>query len=73
MLPEPSSLLQMAENMVRDAGIDNFMFDDELLVMCGIRYVIEACGCGEDDCHGVQLRKAEMRNAETGAGGASLQ
>ena len=73
MLPEPSRLLQMAENMVRDAGIDNFTFDDELLVMCGVRYVIEACGCGESDCHGVQLRKADIRDTGTDTGGTSLQ
>lgn len=25
--------------------------------MCGVRYAIEACECGEPDCDGVRLRK----------------
>jgi hypothetical protein len=55
---ETSHLLQIAGNLVKDAGIDNFSFDKDMLVMCGVRYVIDACECGSDDCKGVRLRRA---------------
>lgn len=52
------SLKAMAQEKVERAGISNFSFDHDTLVMCGVRYTIEACQCGEADCDGVSLRKA---------------
>lgn len=47
-----------AQEKVERAGISNYSFDQDILVMCGVRYAIEACECGEPDCDGVRLRKA---------------
>ncbi len=52
------SLKAMAQEKVERAGIANYSFDRDMLVMCGIRYAIEACDCGQPDCDGVRLRKA---------------
>ncbi len=52
------SLKTMAQEKVERAGISNYSFDHDMLVMCGVRYMIEACRCGEPDCDGVSLRKA---------------
>lgn len=52
------SLKAMAQEKVERAGISNYSFDRDMLVMCGVRYTIEACQCGQSDCDGVSLRKA---------------
>ena len=52
------SLKAKARDKVERAGIANYSFDQDILVMCGVRYAIEACDCGEPDCDGVRLRKA---------------
>lgn len=52
------SLKARAREKVERAGISNFSFDHDILVMCGIRYAIETCDCGEPGCDGVRLRKA---------------
>ncbi|AOF96210.1 hypothetical protein OVY48_17380 [Sphingobium sp. SA2] len=52
------SLKAMAQEKVERAGISNYSFDRDTLVMCGVRYTLEACTCGEPDCDGVRLRKA---------------
>lgn len=46
-----------AQEKVERAGISNYSFDQEGLVMCGVRYTIAACDCGEPDCDGVSLEK----------------
>lgn len=49
------TLQAMAREKVERAGISNYSFDQDVLVMCGVRYNVEACHCGEADCDGVQL------------------
>jgi hypothetical protein len=51
------SLKARAQEKVERAGISNYSFDQDVLVMCGVRYTIEACECGQPDCDGVQLNK----------------
>ncbi len=51
------SLKARAREKVERAGISNYSFDHDILVMCGVRYALEPCECGEPDCDGVQLRK----------------
>lgn len=51
------TLKAKAQEKVERAGIANYSFDHDILVMCGIRYALEACSCGESDCDGVRLRK----------------
>jgi hypothetical protein len=51
------SLKARAQEKVERAGISNYTFDQDVLVMCGVRYTIESCECGEADCDGVQLNK----------------
>ncbi|NIJ16616.1 hypothetical protein [Sphingobium vermicomposti] len=57
------SLKTRAREKVERAGISNYSFDDDVLVMCGVRYTLAACRCGEPDCDGVRLeRNAAMLN-----------
>lgn len=51
------SLKARAQEKVERAGISNYSFDHDVLVMCGVRYTLEACTCGDADCDGVRLRK----------------
>ncbi|MFZ2997050.1 hypothetical protein [Sphingobium sp.] len=51
------TLKALAQEKVERAGISNYSFDQEDLIMCGVRYTLEACMCGESDCDGVRLRK----------------
>ena len=51
------TLKARAQEKVERAGISNYSFDHDILVMCGVRYTIEACNCGEPECYGVRLRK----------------
>ncbi|WP_242122908.1 hypothetical protein [Sphingobium sp. Sx8-8] len=46
-----------AQEKVERAGISNYSFDNDVLVMCGVRYTIATCDCGESDCDGVRLEK----------------
>ena len=55
------SLKIMAQEKVERAGISNYSFDNDVLVMCGVRYVIEACTCGGPDCDGVRLMRDSGR------------
>ncbi|OHC96735.1 MAG: hypothetical protein A3H25_10740 [Sphingomonadales bacterium RIFCSPLOWO2_12_FULL_63_15] len=57
------SLKAMAQEKVERAGISNYSFDRDTLVMCGVRYTLETCTCGEPDCDGVRLRKARPMTA----------
>lgn len=52
------SLKARAQEKIERAGIANYSFDRDVLVLCGVRYAIEACSCGEADCDGVRLNKA---------------
>ena len=51
------SLKARAREKVERAGISNYSFDHDVLVMCGVRYTIAACNCGEPDCDGVRLER----------------
>lgn len=51
------SLKVRAREKVERAGISNYTFDHDVLVMCGVRYTIAACECGEPDCDGVRLER----------------
>ena len=51
------SLKARAREKVERAGISNYSFDHDVLVMCGVRYTIAACDCGEPDCDGFRLEK----------------
>ncbi|MEC3911248.1 hypothetical protein U5A82_12460 [Sphingobium sp. CR2-8] len=51
------SLKARAQEKVERAGISNYTFDQDVLVMCGVRYTIEFCECGEPECDGVRLNK----------------
>jgi|GEM_PF-512809 len=51
------SLKARAREKVERAGISNYTFDHDVLVMCGIRYTLAACDCGEPDCDGVRLER----------------
>lgn len=53
----PMSLKVRAREKVERAGISNYTFDHDVLVMCGVRYTIAACECGEPDCDGVRLER----------------
>ena len=57
------SLKARAREKVERAGISNYSFDRDILVMCGVRYTIAACDCGQPDCDGVRLeRNAALAN-----------
>lgn len=51
------SLKARAQEKVERAGISNYSFDHDVLVMCGVRYTIASCDCGEPDCDGVRLEE----------------
>ncbi len=51
------SLKVRAQEKIERAGIANYSFDDDTLVLCGVRYAINPCTCGETDCDGVQLQR----------------
>ena len=51
------TLRARAQEKVERAGISNYSFDRDVLVMCGVRYTIAACECGEPECDGVRLEK----------------
>lgn len=61
------SLKAMAQEKIERAGIANYSFDEDKLILCGVRYAINACSCGETDCDGVQLQRV------ADADGATLQ
>ncbi|MGD9810059.1 MAG: hypothetical protein AB7U35_01830 [Sphingobium sp.] len=44
--------------MVKAAGIDNFHMENNLLIMCGVSYHVEACECSDPECNGLRLRRA---------------
>lgn len=51
------SLKVRAQEKIERAGIANYSFDEDTLVLCGVRYAINPCTCGESDCDGVQLQR----------------
>jgi len=59
MTPESNSLTARVREIVSAAGIDNFHMEENILVMCGIRYVVEQCGCADPGCNGLRLRREE--------------
>lgn len=59
------SLKARAREKVERAGISNYSFDHDVLVMCGIRYTLAACDCGEPDCDGVRLEKDAATTGRT--------
>lgn len=51
------SLKARARDKIERAGIANYSFDHDVLVLCGVRYLIRPCACGEADCDGVELSR----------------
>ena len=51
------SLKARAQEKIERAGIANYSFDEENLILCGVRYAINPCTCGEAACDGVQLER----------------
>lgn len=51
------SLKTRVQEKIERAGIANYSFDADTLILCGVRYAIEACTCGAIDCDGVQLQR----------------
>jgi|GEM_PF-2833283 len=72
MEAENTLLLAQVRDMVRAAGIDNFRFDNGVLVMCGARYAIEKCHCTDPDCNGLRLRK-EAGSGDMPPGNIAMQ
>lgn len=56
------TLKARAQEKVERAGISNYSFDQDILIMCGVRYTIEACDCGESDCDGVRLNQKAVHH-----------
>ena len=54
----PTIAAQVRE-IVSAAGIDNFHMENNILVMCGTRYLVERCGCGDPECNGLRLRRED--------------
>lgn len=59
MTLKANSLTHRVSELVSAAGIDNFHMVDNILVMCGVRYVVEQCGCDDPECHGLRLRRED--------------
>ncbi|HEX5537366.1 MAG TPA: hypothetical protein VFX27_09245 [Sphingobium sp.] len=57
MMPDPNSLYARVGALVRAAGVDNFRIENNILVMCGVRYEIERCACDDPMCNGLRLRR----------------
>lgn len=55
MTPDMSNLSDHIAELVQAAGIDNFRIENNVLVMCGVRYVVERCDCDDPMCNGVRL------------------
>ncbi|OYW87249.1 MAG: hypothetical protein B7Z20_05545 [Sphingobium sp. 32-64-5] len=62
MKPERKSIAARVREIVSAAGIDNFHMDNNILVMCGIRYLVEGCECDDPDCNGLRLRREDGRD-----------
>ena len=54
------TLKARAQEKIERAGIAYYSFDQDVLILCGTRYMIEACSCGEADCDGVKLLRQAM-------------
>ncbi|GLT02668.1 hypothetical protein GCM10007897_40890 [Sphingobium jiangsuense] len=61
MRPETTSIAARVREIVSAAGIDNFHIENDILVMCGVRYVVERCGCDDPQCNGIRLQREEDR------------
>ncbi|MDX3910914.1 MAG: hypothetical protein QHC67_14010 [Sphingobium sp.] len=59
------SLKARAQEKIERAGIANYSFDDDKLILCGVRYSIDACTCGDADCDGVQLQRLSEASGQT--------
>lgn len=59
MTPEQTSLTARVGELVKAAGIENFRIEDNMLLMCGIRYAIEKCTCDDPECNGLKLRRED--------------
>jgi len=57
MTPELSNLYARVGDLVKSAGIDNFHFENNILLMCGVRYAVESCECDDPECCGLTLRR----------------
>jgi len=59
---ESTGIAAQVREIVSAAGIDNFHIENNILIMCGIRYVVEKCGCDDPECHGLRLHREEGRD-----------
>ncbi len=69
MTPDLNSLSDRIAELVQAAGIDNFWMENNVLVMCGVRYAVEQCDCDEPECNGIRLKPCKGGKA----GFAALQ
>jgi len=59
MRPEVTSIAARVREIVSAAGIDNFHMEEGVLVMCGVRYMVERCGCDDPQCNGIRLERED--------------
>lgn len=59
MTPDFNTLSDQISELVQAAGIDNFRIENNILVMCGVRYIVEGCDCDDPKCNGLRLRRDE--------------
>jgi len=57
------TLKARAQEKIERAGIANYSFDHDMLVLCGVRYALKACTCGQSDCDGVELLRVPYAQA----------
>jgi len=55
MRPDLNTFADRIAELVQAAGIDNFRMENNILVMCGVRYAVERCDCDDPMCNGVRL------------------
>jgi len=57
MTPDLNTLYDQISELVQAAGIDNFRIENNMLVMCGVRYAVEQCDCDDPKCNGLRLKR----------------
>lgn len=59
------SLKARAVEKIERSGISNYAFDDDQLILCGVRYALNPCACGAPDCDGVALQRVAQVSSPT--------
>lgn len=67
MTPDMNNLSDRIVELVQAAGIDNFRMENNVLVMCGVRYAVEQCDCDDPMCNGVRLKRYDGAKAHFAA------